>query len=196
MIQGDDIDNVDKVIAIAGNLENYGGKAFDYEAARLKSSDSHSDSKKEGLRLTLKGGKYPLTGPVKQRREQRAVIEFLCDHDKTGLEGEWESEDRYDGDNKLRARADDKDDDKKGEEDEDDGESGIDHQLKKDDAALIWESYGLNDKEDADILRLTWYTKHACEKPRDDKDGGDKEDDDNDGDSSSHWGFFTWIIIM
>lgn len=190
-----DTDAVMKVVAIAGNLENAGGTHFEYEATRLSTSDSKSDSDKEGLRLTLLGGKHPLTGPIKQRKEQRATIEFLCDHDKTGLEGEWKSEDRYDGDDKVRKRDDKKKDDK--EEEEDDGtESGIEHQLKKDDSALIWESYGLNEKQDAEILHLTWYTKHACEKKRDDKDGGDKGDDDEDSDGSSHWGFFTWIILM
>merc|ERR1712000_711808 len=102
----DDTDMVSKVVAIAGNLENTGGSSFEYEATRLKTSDSRDDSKKEGLRLVLKGGKHPLNGPRKERREQQAVIEFLCDKEKTGLEGEWESEDRYDGDDKkLRERG-------------------------------------------------------------------------------------------
>lgn len=176
---------VSKVVAIAGNLENVGGAPFDYEPTRLKTSDSHSDSQKEGLRLVLKGGKHPLNGPVKERREQQVVIELLCDKEKTGLEGEWESEDRYEkGDNKLRRRDDNED------EDDDGVESGVEHQLIKDDAALIWESYGSNDADDKDILRLTWHTKHACESRE------DSEDDDGDPDTSSHWGFFTWFILM
>lgn len=180
----DDTDMVSKVVAIAGNLENTGGSSFEYEATRLKTSDSHDDSKKEGLRLVLKGGKHPLNGPRKERREQQAVIEFLCDKEKTGLEGEWESEDRYDGDDKKLRKRDGE------EEDEDDGvESGVEHQLIKDDAALIWESYG-SEGNDKDILRLTWHTKYACEN-RD-----DSGDDEGDSDSSSHWGFFTWFILM
>lgn len=207
-----------KVIHIAGNLENHGGSAFEYEATRLKTSDSNSDSKKEGLRLVLKGGKRPLEGvPVKQRTTQRAVIEFLCDHEKTGLEGEWESEDHYES--KLRKRDDDEnkgddegkdedegedeggddkdeggDDKDEGGEDGDDGdvESGVEHQLTKDDSALIWESYGMNEQRDAEVLRLTWHTKYACEKS--DDDGGDGSDDDSD--TRNSWGFFTWLVIM
>lgn len=175
---------VTKVVAIAGSLENTGGSSFEYEATRLNNSDSHSDSKKEGLRLVLKGGKHPLNGPTKERREQRAVIEFLCDKEKSGLEGEWESEDRYDGDDKKLRKRDDKD------EDDDGVESGVEHQLIKDDAALVWESYAPNDADNMDVLRLTWHTKYACENADDISDG----DDDKDG--SSHWGFFTWFIIM
>lgn len=179
-------DVVEKVVAIAGALENLGGSQFEYEATRLKTSDSNSDSEKEGLRLVLKGGKFPLDGKVKDRREQKAIIEFLCDKDKEGNEGEWESEDKYEGGKKLR-RADDKKDEKKedGEDgDKDDGKekSSSEHQLKKDNAALIWKSYG--PEKDADVLRLEWHTKHACETR--DGSGGD----DN-GNSSTHWGFFT-----
>lgn len=186
------VDTVQAVIAIAGSLENVGGSAFDYEATRLKTSDSTSDSQKEGVRLVLKGGKDPLSGPVKERREQKAIIEFLCDPEKTGLEGEWSSEDRYEGDDKNRVRRADGDEKKDGDdkEEEDDGtESGLEHQLKKDDASLIWDSYGRDDKG-ADVLRLTWHTKYACEKRE------DSGDDDSGNSGSGGWGFFTWFIIM
>jgi autophagy-related protein 27 len=201
--EDDKVDTVQDVIAIAGSLENHGGSAFDYEATRLKTSDSNSDSQKEGLRLVLKGGKFPLDGAVKDRREQKAVIEFLCDPEKTGLEGEWSSEDRYEGDDKNRVRRADGDEEKKDgeekdgegkdkdeDEDDDGGEPSTEHQLKKDDTSLIWESYGGDDKG-ADVLRLTWHTKYACEK-RDDNDG----DDDSGNKGSGGWGFFTWFIIM
>lgn len=195
--KGEDEENDDnflKSVAIAGNLEDRGGSPFDFEMTRLKTSDSHSDSQKEGIRLVLKGGKDPLTGPVKERRAQKAVIEFLCDPDKTGKEGEWGVDDekrrRDDGDDKGDDEGDDEGDDK-GDDDgegDDEGESSMEHQLKKDDAALIWESFG--PEKDADVLRLTWYTKYACEK-RDDSD-----DPDEDGGASAHWGFFTWFVIM
>ena len=187
------------VVAIAGALENVGGSAFEYDVTRLKTSDSNSDSQKEGLRLVLKGGKHPLSGPVKERRPQRAIIELICDQDKKGTEGEWESEDKYESSTKLRTRDDQKDpkdgDDKKKDGDgEDDGsESGVEHQLKKPDAALLWEGY--HEEKDADVLRLTWLTKAACEK-RDDKNNGDKNKDEGDESASSHWGFFTWFVIM
>lgn len=199
-------------MAIAGSLENVGGSLFEYEATRLKTSDSNSDSQKEGLRLVLKGGKHPLDGAVKDRREQRAIVEFLCDPERKGDEGEWEAEDKYEKDTKLRRRADNKsddgkdedkkddgkkdddkkDDDKKGDDDKggDDGKekSSVEHQLKNKDAALVWESY--QKEKDIDVLRLTWHTKYACEK-RDPNDG-----EDEGGNSSSHWGFFTWFVIM
>lgn len=196
-----DQDSVTKVVAIAGGLENAGGSQFDYEATRLKNSDSNSDSQKEGLRLVLKGGKHPLNGPVSERREQKAVIEFICDPDKTGTEGEWASEDEYEkAPASKRAAEDDKGDkkdkddkDKSGDEGDkdDDGkqDSSIEHQLKNENAALIWEDYA--DQKGVDVLRLTWYTKYACEK----RDGG-KDDDHEPTDSSASWGFFTWFVIM
>lgn len=181
----DDIDRIETITAIAGALENSGGTQFEYEATRLNGSDSNSDSKKEGLRLLLKGGKHPLTG--KERREQRAIVEFLCDPDKEGTEGEWEeSEDKY---SKLRRREDKEGDGKKDGDGEKDG-SFAEHQLKNDKAALIWESYG--PEKDADVLRLTWHTKHACEKR-----GGNGDDNKGDGgNSSASWGFFTWLVIV
>ncbi len=219
---GDESDSITEVIPIAGSLENHEGTAFDYEVTRLKTSDSNADSKKEGLRLVLKGGRHQL-------RDQRAVIEFLCARNQTGLEGEWEAEDKYeksskrkrddkkdddkkdddkkdddkkDDDKKDDDKKDDdkKDDDKKDDKKDDDKKDGddnkkggddeeVEHQLKKDDAALIWESYGT--EKDADILRLTWHTKYACEK-RDDNDVEDPEKPASGG----SWGFFTWVFIM
>lgn len=204
LINGD-TDNISEVVAIAGALEQYGGTQFDYEVTRLKTSDSKSDSDKEGLRLVLKGGKNPLDGPLKERTEQKAIIEFLCDEKKTGTEGEWESEDKYE--KKKRADKEDdedklddkKDDDKEGDDETDDedkdGEthSGMEHQLKKDDAALIWESY--EKVKDAKVLHLTWHTKYACEKRDGDKDS-DKDDPEDGEKVSAGWGFFTWLVIV
>ncbi|OAA52851.1 Autophagy-related protein 27 [Cordyceps fumosorosea ARSEF 2679] len=188
---GDNSDQITEVIPIAGSLENHGGTAFDYDVTRLKTSDSNADSKKEGLRLVLKGGRH-------EKREQRAVIEFLCDRNRTGLEGEWEAEDKYESGSGAKRRRDDKEaddakegDDKKEKGDNDDtSNEEVEHQLKKEDASLLWESYGV--EKDADILRLTWHTKYACEK-RDDDDVKDPEEPPS---SSSNWGFFTWLIIV
>lgn len=184
----DETDTIMDVTAIAGNLENVGGGQFEYSTTRLKTSDSTGDSQKEGLRLVLTGGKHPLT---RAGRNQKAVIEFICDRNKTGTEGEWESEDKYEM-TKLRRRDDKSDDDKEGEKGDekegDEGESIKEHQLKNEGAALIWESY--EKEKDADVLRLTWYTQYACEK----RDGNEK--DDGGDPSGSHWGFFTWFIIM
>ena len=181
------MDTVTEVIAIAGSLEDKGGTSFEFDVTRLSTSDSNSDSKKEGLRLVLKGGKHPLDGPQKERREQKAVIEFLCDPNKEGTEGEWKSEDEYDKESILRREE------KEGDGEDGKGESGVEHQLKKDDAALIWESYTA--EGDADILRMTWHTKYACEKRDGGGDGGGAPSG-GEGDVSSHWGFFTWFVLM
>ncbi|TQS31996.1 hypothetical protein Golomagni_07706, partial [Golovinomyces magnicellulatus] len=123
-------DMIEDIISIAGNLKDHGGGDLDEKPTRLKTSEGNDDSYKEGLRLVLKGGKHPLKESAGNRRPQKTVIEFLCDKDKEGTEGEWESEDKYE------KRADDKDD--KGED-----RDGVEHQLKKDDAALIWKSYNV-----------------------------------------------------
>ncbi|KAJ3474087.1 hypothetical protein NLG97_g9999 [Lecanicillium saksenae] len=187
---GDGSDQITEVIPIAGALEKNGGSKFDFEVTRLKTSDSKEDSKKEGLRLVLKGGRH-------ENKEQIAVIEFLCDRNQTGLDGEWESEDKYEKTTKRKRdeKEDEKKDDKKEGDDKDKGSDNgsneeVEHQLKKDDAALIWESYST--EKDTDILRMTWHTKYACEKRDDDKDVQDPEEPSR----STGWGFFTWLIIV
>jgi hypothetical protein len=186
----EDVDTVEKVIAIAGGLENAGGTQFDYDVTRLKTSDSNADSQKEGVRIVFKGGKHPLSGPSKERRPQRAVVEFLCDPDKTGIEDEWDAEDKYES-SSLRTRADGEEEDD--EDDEDDGsneDSSLEHQLLNQNAALLWESYG--PENDVDVLRMTWHTKYACEK----RDDSDDDDGDESGSTKASWGFFTWFVIM
>ena len=74
---------------------------------------------------------------------------FICDRDKTGLEGQ-------------------KRDDGTGKEDE--------------------KSLKYIDYENEVSLKLEWRTKYACEQQQD---GGG-----SDVDGGSHWGFFTWCIIM
>jgi len=172
-----DADRITHVIPIAGNLLEHGGKAFDWSAERLSTSDVPGDAQKEGVRLTLKGGMY--------EREQRAVIELLCDKERTGLEGEWEPKDKPapDGpkEEKLRRLAGRGEGDKLARIDD----VGFpEKQLKKDDAALVWDSYGHTEDKNIDVLRLTWHTKYACEE------GAERTD------SSNHWGFFTWIVIL
>ncbi|KAB5583704.1 autophagy-related protein 27 [Coniochaeta sp. 2T2.1] len=178
-------DSIEAVIPIAGNLAEHGGKAFDITATRLKSSDSVSDSKKEGVRLEMKGGVY-------EGREQKAVVELVCDKERTGTEGEWESVDRYDpdGEKEKEKREEDKKEegagDKKDDEKKGDDEVGwSERQLKKEGAALVWEGY--NRQDGTDTLQLTWYTKYACESSVPEK----KPED-----ASSHWGFFTWLVVI
>ncbi|KAK1144691.1 type II membrane protein [Aspergillus melleus] len=68
----------------------------------------------------------------------------------------------------------------------DDGPEDEEKQRRDEDRrSLQFKSFGLVD-DDSYVLRLDWRTRYAC----------DNYVDDNKGDSSSHWGFFTWLIII
>jgi hypothetical protein len=175
------------VIPIVG--EHGSDKQVTWEAQRLAADDpaQNKEAKKEGLKLTLRGGTY-------QQRAQRAVVELRCNPDLTGTEKEWESVDEYvtpgkdkegDGKKESRRRRRDDDDKKKGE---DEDQSTPETQLKKDGAALVWEGYKREkdgDGGDMDTLYLTWYTKQACDAAV-----------DQPVEESKHWGFFTWLVIL
>lgn len=125
-----------------------------------------------------------MTSPVKyQGREQRTVIEFRCDKELKGNEGEWDASglDKY-----LSKREGD------GAE-----QATPEEQFKKKDGktALVWEGY--KHEGDVDTLVLRWGTGIVCEK----KEGGDKGkegDKPKDGgeQESRSWGFFTWFVIL
>ena len=105
--------------------------------------------------------------------DQMAIIEFVCDKERTGLEGDEKDDRDKDEDDtedeKFRRRE---------EEDETDSPKG---------KSLKFNSYKEEklDKKTVGVLRLEWRTKYACE----DASGGL-------GESSGRWGFFTWFIIM
>jgi len=172
------------------NVTPIAGTSGDFvvETKRLKTSEAKEDEGKEGLRLTLKG-------PVHQV-EQKAVITFLCDDKKEGTEGEWENkDDEYEKPGKKQKREDKKD----GDDKKDDGSHGYpEKQMKKDDAALIWDGY----KAAEGTLFLTWHTKYACEAQSGgggkdgDKEDPKKPDEDAPASESSHWGFFTWLVVL
>ncbi|KAI9842576.1 MAG: hypothetical protein M1838_003076 [Thelocarpon superellum] len=145
----DDSSTIRSVRPIAGNFDH--GRPIDAAVTRLKTSASHGDSQKEGLRMELHGGRYPQT---KAGRKQTAVIEFLCDK-----EAEDEAPDR------RRAAKEDEED----EEDEDEPDTEGQN--------LRFISYGPVDDEESqeDVLRLEWLTKHACE------DAMNGDDDDSNG---------------
>jgi autophagy-related protein 27 len=186
------------VIPIAGDLADHGGHEFSYEVQRLgKSSnssdpDSDSDEKakdaKQGLRLILKGGVY-------EDKEQQAVIEFVCDEKRSGLEDEWEAEDRYES-SRLpisSASEDEKDSDK---DDKTKVSPGSETQLSKEgDPSLEWNSYGRISGSAEYILHMTWKTKYACEKVPE-GDGGKDGEKEGDNAPRRHWGFFTWIVLL
>jgi hypothetical protein len=174
---------VDQVIPIVAGDD----KAITWEAKRLLKDDgkAEKDEKKEGLRLTLVGG------TTYQQRAQRTVVDFRCNPDMEGTEGEWESIDEYvpkEGDKKSERREEDKKDDDKKDDDKKEDESTPEKQLRKDGAALVWEGYRREkdaDGKDIDTLYLTWHTKHACDAAVDEP-----------AKESSSWGFFTWFVIV
>lgn len=161
------------VIPIAGNYETTTGKGLEPKFSRLKSKDTQT----EGILMELHGGKF-------NKKNQMAIIKFQCDLDRSGNEGFEAADGKM-----ILARAagllvnrgagamdigslaeDDPEDDKEG-----DGKS------------LSFVSYGSTD-EKTDLLRLNWRTRYACEDFEDDDDGPSNK--------SSHWGFFTWFVIM
>lgn len=173
------------VISIAGELKNLGGGNLDPKLTRLKTSESTSDSQKEGVRISLYGGRHQL---VKGGREQRAIVEMVCSKTLKGTEGEWNPEDdKYEQVPPERRRRDEEGGGDKGDDKKDDTKE---RQLLKTDVnatALVFDSYGpMADAADVDVLRLTWHTEFACEGSS----GGGS------GSSGEHWGFFTWMVIL
>lgn len=149
---------VNEVISVAGDFSTADGRPLDPHYERLKAK---KESDQEGLEVELNGG-------IRGKKKQKAIINFICDKDRTGNEG-------IDSLTKMTRRADsDDDDDKKKEGEVDDKNS------------LKFISYG--DEEgntDVEILRLDWRTKYACEDHV--EEGGDKK---------GGWGFFTWLILL
>ncbi|KAK4556739.1 type II membrane protein [Recurvomyces mirabilis] len=176
---------IDEVRTIAGEFSTSHGKAMDPRVTRLKES---SNKDEEGLRIELNGGRYP---DARGGQEQRAVLELICDVERTGNEGFEEVDERsravdlaaYGA---MARRADD--------DDEDDGDDEAPELPDLDkDKSLKFISY--KTESDVGVLRLTWKTKYACENAKDlpstpDEDKKKKES------SSNSWGFFTWFIIV
>jgi hypothetical protein len=98
--------------------------------------------------------------------KQKAVIDFLCNKDVDGTETETPEGSDKKEERSISRRADD---------------------VKK--QPLVFKSYGTEKDPKSDeewgVLRLDWNTKHACE----DSINEDKSD-------GTHWGFFTWFIIV
>lgn len=171
--EAEDVDATQQIVPFAGELENYGGGPLNAKLERLSNSKSHSDEDKEGLRVELGGG---FIGRGKDKRPQKAIVEFICDVNRTGLENLWvppEPKHKEKEKETLNRSA----------------ESGGNEIIGApgNDSSLAFVRLD-KDKGDADILRLTWRTKHACE-------NGSKDEGKNDK-KSSHWGFFTWFIIV
>ena len=164
LINEDDEEEFNEVYPIAGDLRTKGGKDMNAKFERLKTSTSHADSEKEGVRIEMNGGFKTLKSGT---RAQKAIVEFVCDKDRDGLENLYDPE---------------KKDDEKVERDEDhDTKGGEDPKS----ASLSVVRYDEGEGE-VDILRMEWRTKYACEDSK-----GEQE-----AEQGNHWGFFTWFIIM
>ncbi|EAT90530.1 autophagy-related protein [Parastagonospora nodorum] len=167
-------------IDIAGTYKTQNGKDIDAKFELLRESKSNSDAGREGLRAVLNGGRFPFDDK-KSGIDQRAIIEFVCDKERTGLEGS-------EGDN--GDKEDDKDDDK--EKDGDKKEEKLRRRAddskgkcEDSDASLRFCGYENETEKDKKIqtLRLEWRTQYACE-------------DAPPVDGGSHWGFFGWFFII
>ncbi|KAF2683558.1 autophagy protein-like protein Atg27 [Lentithecium fluviatile CBS 122367] len=171
------------VIDIAGTYTMDHNGQLDARFELLRNSESNSDQGKEGIRAELHGGRHPYNDN-KEGVDQRAIIEFVCDKDREGTEkgevdeggdrGEDDGEDKADDNNgdKKEKRLRRRDDETKGK-------------CEDSDASLRFCGYQKEQSEKNKLvstLRLEWRSKYACE--------------DAPQDASSHWGFFTWFIII
>lgn len=175
-------------IDIAGTYKSYNGREIDAKFELLRNSKSNSDSGREGLRTILHGGRLPFDDK-KTGLDQRAIIEFVCDKDRTGLEGNEKSGDKSGNDKEDDKKDGDKKDDDKKEENKQISRRGEDSkdQCEDSDASLRFCGYKVENLEKdkkARTLRLEWRTKYACEDAPENKP------------ANSHWGFFGWFFIM
>ncbi|KAI0154417.1 autophagy-related protein 27 [Xylariaceae sp. FL1272] len=201
ILTGDDkSDVILSATPLAGEFK-LGGGDLNPEISKLSKVDP--DSGKEGLRIVMKGGYH--FGDNKVKRKQQVVIDFVCDEERDGTEGEWESEDKYEK-RFLAAREgeDDKEDGGKegeegGDKEGDEGESNPSEPTQlgiENDPSLVYDRYGASDSDtNVDVLKLTWSSKYVCKSKKDD---GSKDEDDGEDKrpSSSHWGFFTWLVVL
>ncbi|KAF2864921.1 autophagy protein-like protein Atg27 [Massariosphaeria phaeospora] len=176
-------------IDIAGTYTSHSHRSIDAQFTLLRGSESNSDAAREGVRAELHGGRFPFEDS-KTGVDQRAIIEFVCDRERTGLEGTRDDDgEKDDGDDDD---SDDKGDDKEGDDKKEEGKRlsrrDDDHgKCVGDDKKSLrfcgYERESLPKDKVARTLRLEWRTKYACEDAPRDAPG-------------SHWGFFTWFIII
>ncbi|KAF2660001.1 hypothetical protein K491DRAFT_688600 [Lophiostoma macrostomum CBS 122681] len=170
-------------IEIAGTYTTGAHRLIDARFELFRKTGSHADADREGFRAELHGGRFPFDDSRKGL-DQQAIIEFVCDAERTGLEGnEKDDGEKQDGD-------DEKDDDEKKDKDKDSSASlgRRESKCEDSDASLRFCGYDTEDAAEGKdkkvrTLRLEWRTKYACENAPDDT-------------PRSHWGFFTWFIII
>jgi hypothetical protein len=176
-------------IDIAGTYATQNGRKIDAKFENLGHSKSNNDAGLEGVRATLNGGRFPFDDR-KDGINQRAIIEFVCDKERTGLEGdEMDKSPHEDGD--KEDDGDDKKDDKKEGDDKKEEklrrrEENSKGKCEDSDNSLRFCGYEMETEEKdkkVQTLRLEWRTKYACA-------------DAPSPDGGSHWGFFGWFFIM
>lgn len=171
-------------IDIAGTYTSYNGRKIDAKFELLRNSKSNADGGRDGLRAILNGGRLPFDDK-KTGTDQRAIIEFVCDKEREGLEGGEKEGGDLEDDKDSDKKDDDKKEDKLGRREE--SGSGKDKgKCEDNDHSLRFCGYQVEDEgKDHKVrtLRLEWRTKYACE-------------DAPPVDGGSHWGFFGWFFIM
>jgi len=184
-------------IDIAGTYTTQTGRGIDAKFENLGNSKSNQDAGREGVRATLNGGRFPFDSK-REGVNQRAIIEFVCDKERSGLEGDEKDDSPHQDDGKDDEKdGDNKDDKKEGDDKKKEGDDKKDGKLRRreeksknkcedTDNSLRFCGYQMeNEDKDKKVqtLRLEWRTKYAClDAPS--PDGG------------SHWGFFGWFFII
>jgi hypothetical protein len=137
----DQTDTFVHATAIAGDLKQHGGGSMDANWQWLKPSGSEN----KGLQLTINGGFH--TNPeTKEKKPQKAVVDFLCDMALEGDENLLDPEDKYEDGKSKRAEV---------------GNSSL--------SSLTFLKY-VTTAEKEDVLYLEWRTKYACEKTNKEQD--------------------------
>ncbi|KAF2726384.1 hypothetical protein K431DRAFT_280417 [Polychaeton citri CBS 116435] len=199
-VRTDGVELLYRVKDIAGQYTTSHGRALDPKYTRLKGSADHANADREGLRVELNGGKFP---KEKTGRKQKAVFEFICDHDLDGNEGfgneaEGDAEAlmvlgmAVNGTALQRREGEEKDGDDGGDDDDDDDEKPMPNPYDEG-KSLQFDSYKIEGSDEVEVLRLTWKTKYACE---DSAGKGDEDDSPDGGKRPGSWGFFTWFLII
>jgi len=138
-------DEIEEIFPIAGELREREGKDLDAKWERTKNQGSHSESDVEGVRVTLNGG---FRKENDKKIPQKAIIEFICDKSKTGLENLPNPEDPYT-------------EDRKRDEDHEDDEG---------DKTPSLEFVKYKEEDNVGVLRLKWTTEYACEESKKEQD--------------------------
>lgn len=172
-------------IDIAGTYKTQTGRDIDAKFELLRDSKSNSDAGREGVRAILNGGRFPFDDK-KNGVDQRAIVEFVCDKERSGLEGDEKDNGETEDDPKDDDKDKEKDGDDKKEEKFRRREDASKGKCEESDNSLRFCGY---QKEQAgkdktvQTLRLEWRTKYACEDAPSDN-------------SSSSWGFFGWFFVI